>query len=77
MTALQKRVLGFNEPLLKAFDCMVRGINIRLSKEERGSFEYEGQWWFITSIDSDCLVTIQNSNHYIVEGIRLSSIVFS
>jgi DNA phosphorothioation-dependent restriction protein DptG len=60
-------------PLLKAFDKMIRGINIELSKEGKDYLkEYcTDRWWFIQSVNADESLNIVSSSHYVFEGIKL------
>lgn len=79
------RISKFEPSLLNAFDKMVRGINIELTKEFREKTikrlknsrqdESLSRWWFIQSIGADETLNLCSSNHSIMEGIRISECV--
>lgn len=73
-----KRISQFNEPLLKAFDRMVRGINVRITDEFRQEWGKDnlGQWFFIQKINDDESVQICGQTHQIFDGVKLKHIVF-
>ena len=73
-----KRISKFNEPLLKAFDRMVRGINVRITDELRKEWGKDnlGQWFFIQKINDDESVQICGQTHQIFDNVELKHIVF-
>ena len=76
-----ERVSKFEGNLIIAFDKMIRGINIELSKEYRDKAKRctNGnkleRWWFIQSIGADETLNLCSSSQSIIEGIKLKEVV--
>ncbi len=73
-----ERISQFNEPLLNAFDRMVRGVNVRITQEFREYWGVEnlGKWFFIQKINDDETVQICGQYHDIFTNVELKHIVF-
>lgn len=75
------RISKFEPNLLNAFDKMIRGINIELTKEYRDKVKRRtndnqlDRWWFIQSIGADETLNLSSSSHSIIECIRLNDVV--
>jgi hypothetical protein len=84
MVAIE-RIQNFNPQLLNAFDKMVRGINVELTKEFRDNHikwlknnkqdERLERWWFIQSINSDESLDLCSNSHSIIRGVKISDCV--
>lgn len=56
---------------------MILGINVEITKEQRDSSKYyegSGKWFFITAINEDETLTIQNDRHQIFSGLKLKDL---
>lgn len=73
-----KRISKFNEPLLKAFDRMVRNVRVKITPEFRQYWGSEclGQWFYIQKINDDETVQICGQYHDIFTNVPLKYIVF-
>jgi hypothetical protein len=67
----------FEAPLLSAFSKMIKGINVELSEQGKESIKgtcLSGRWFFITAIDCDESISIQDQTHGMMSGLKLTDL---
>lgn len=79
------RISKFRPELINAFDKMIRGVNIELTKdfrEERiknletnGMDKNLSRWWFIQSINEDETLNLCSTNHFIIGRVKISECI--
>jgi len=72
-------ISNFDPTLIKAFKCMIKGINVELSESgkeiyKNSKIENVGRWHFISAIECDETITLISTTHLIFSGLSLSNI---